>query len=441
MTRTILAALLATTAAAHADAPRFEAVLKGHAILPADTLLDAPEDAPASLRASGRFTGKGNRRDLSEPGDGPAMPLAGQPLQGFSGIKAVGDGSYVVLTDNGFGTKRNSPDAMLFFSVVTPDFDAGTVAVDRTVFLNDPDRVIPFPIVTEATDTRYLTGADLDLEGFQLVGDHIVIGEEFGPFVIVADRETGRIVEFHETVVDGRTVMSPDNPFIQLPDPGADAPEYDAKRSRGFEGFAGSVDGQLLYPMLEGPLWRDGAWETVEDGRTALRILEMKADSREWTGNSWLYPLEADNHAIGDFNMIDETRGLVIERDGGQGDAELACEGEATEGCFDNPARFKRVYMIDMAGVGAGEPVHKVAHIDLLDMADPDGIARQGKRDDGRFAFPFVTIEDVDIVDDSHIIVGNDNNYPFSMGRDMNTQDDNELILLEVPDFLKARAE
>ncbi|MBU2957749.1 esterase-like activity of phytase family protein [Paracoccus sp. 1_MG-2023] len=441
MTRTILAALLATTAAAHADAPRFEAVLKGHAVLPADTLLPAPEDAPAFLQSSGKFTGEGNRRSLAEPGPGPEMPLAGQPLQGFSGIKAMGDGSYVVLTDNGFGSKKNSPDAMLFFSVVTPDFDAGSVTVDRTVFLNDPDRVIPFPIVTEATDTRYLTGADLDLEGFQLVGDHIVIGEEFGPFVIVADRETGRIVEFHETVVDGRTVMSPDNPFLQMADPASEAAEHDAKRSRGFEGFAGSVDGQTLYPLLEGPLWRDGEWETVADGRTALRILEMKAQSREWTGNSWLYPLEGADHAIGDFNMIDETRGLIIERDGGQGDAELACEGDATEGCFENPARFKRIYLIDMAGVEPGQPVHKVGHIDLLDMADPDGIARQGAREDGRFTFPFVTIEDVDIVDDSHIIVGNDNNYPFSMGRSADTQDDNELILLEVGEFLKARAE
>ena len=138
--------------------------------------------------------------------------------------------------------------------------------------------------------------------------------------------------------------------------------------------------------------------------------------------------------------MIDETRGLVIERDGGQGDAELVCKGGATDECFSKPAMFKRVYMIDFAGVDAGQPVQKVAYIDLLDMQDPEGLARQGQREDGRFTFPFVTIEDVDRVDESHIIVGNDNNFPFSVGRALGARDDNELILLEVSEFLQARA-
>ncbi len=53
-------------------------------------------------------------------------------------------------------------------------------------------------------------------------------------------------------------------------------------------------------------------------------------------------------------------------------------------------------------------------------------------------AFPFFTIENVELVDATHIIVGNDNNLPFSSSREPNKADDNELILLEVGDFLKA---
>jgi hypothetical protein len=34
-----------------------------------------------------------------------------------------------------------------------------------------------------------------------------------------------------------------------------------------------------------------------------------------------------------------------------------------------------------------------------------------------RFGFPFFTIENVAMVDADHIIVGNDNNLPFSTGR------------------------
>jgi hypothetical protein len=53
--------------------------------------------------------------------------------------------------------------------------------------------------------------------------------------------------------------------------------------------------------------------------------------------------------------------------------------------------------------------------------------------------FPFFTIENVDIVDGRHIIVGNDNNLPFSSSREPNRADDNEFILLEVEALLKAR--
>jgi hypothetical protein len=38
-----------------------------------------------------------------------------------------------------------------------------------------------------------------------------------------------------------------------------------------------------------------------------------------------------------------------------------------------------------------------------------------------------------------HIVVANDNNLPYSAGRKPNVQDDNEFILLWVPDLLRAR--
>jgi hypothetical protein len=442
-----LTALLAAGAAmAVEDAPRFEAVLAGHAMLPAKTLIPAPADAPTALQTSGKFTGERNVRSQAAPGTASTPPFVGQPVQGFSGIRSLGDGRYLVLSDNGFGSMPNSPDAMLFFHVARPDFETGAVAIERTVFFSDPDRVVPFPIMTEGTDTRYLTGADFDVEGFQLVGGSIVVGDEFGPYVFVADAETGALTEFHETVVDGEILRSPDHFALRLPNPDGAAPTYRAKRSRGYEGFAKSVDGATLFPLLEGPLWdaEAGDYERV-NGVEALRLLEMDAETRGWTGRHWLYPLAQDGNAIGDFNMIDETRGLVIERDWGEGDPERRCLADMgrveTEGCFETPAEFKRVYMIDMAGVAPGEPVRKVGYIDLMDIADPQGVARLGARNDGRFAFPFVTIENVDRVDATTIIVANDNNFPFSKGRDPDAPDNNEFILLEVADFLNARAE
>jgi len=431
---------LAAAALPAAAQDEFTATLKGHAILPAKTLIAAPADAPTSMKVSGKFTGKTPNRLKTEPSKGDTLPFDGQPVQGFSGIKKLEDGTFLVLTDNGFGSMANSPDAILMFHRVAPNFKSGDVEILETVFLSDPDQVVPFLVTNEASDTRYLTGADFDLEGFQPVGDKVFIGDEFGPYIIVVDRKTGKVEEFFETFVDGKKVRSPDHHEVRLPNPDGEMPEITAKRSRGYEGFAASVDGKTLYPMLEGPIWNveAAAYEDV-DGTHALRILEFDVAGREFTGRSWLYPMEANGHAIGDFNMIDETRGLVIERDSGQGDVAEACKDGQTEGCFKNPAEFKRVYMINMEGVEAGQPVRKVGYLDLMNIQDPEGLARLGKREDGTLTFPFVTIEDVDRVDDTHIIVANDNNFPFSKGRSLTEPDNNEFVLLEVGEFLNAK--
>lgn len=52
---------------------------------------------------------------------------------------------------------------------------------------------------------------------------------------------------------------------------------------------------------------------------------------------------------------------------------------------------------------------------------------------------PFNTIENVDVVDATHIVVGDDNNLPFSAGRALDKADDNEFVMLEVVEFLEAK--
>jgi hypothetical protein len=82
--------------------------------------------------------------------------------------------------------------------------------------------------------------------------------------------------------------------------------------------------------------------------------------------------------------------------------------------------------------------VRKIGHIDLMRIADPNRLARK-PLDDDRLTFPFFTIENVDVVDAEHIVVGNDNNLPFSSSRDPGKADDNEFVLLNVRDLLQAR--
>jgi hypothetical protein len=448
----VLSLLLSAPFAAAQTERAFPAVLAGHAILPAATFVPPPPGAPPGFAVSGRFTGPQNRRAEqagSIPGStgpapggrptGIALPFQGQPVQGFSGIKPAGDGSYWVVTDNGFGNRRNSPDALLMFHRVRPDFAAGTVALERTIFLSDPNRIIPFHIVTDPSPTRFLTGADFDLESIQPVADGFFFGDEFGPYLIRTDAE-GRVTGFWETQLDGRVLQSPDHFALQVP-PAPNAPvPFQVPRSGGYEGMALSPDGARLYALLERPLLVPA---TGQPEGAFLRILEFDIPAGRWTGRTLRFALADGATAIGDFNMIDDRRALIIERDNGEGHPSLACaQGQNPPGCFPNPARLKRVVLVDLGDVSADGFVRRIGHIDLMAIADPDRRARtQGDRGEGAtgFSFPFFTIEDVAMVDAQHIIVANDNNLPFSAGRHLTRADDNEFILLRVPELLSAR--
>ncbi|MFN7101608.1 MAG: esterase-like activity of phytase family protein [Pseudorhizobium sp.] len=442
-----IAALLAGQA--FAEEKTFPATLVSHAILPANTIIAAPDDAPEHLKTSGKFSTADRKRADglgTVPGKdgvrptGLSLPFDGQPVQGFSGIKTMPDGSFWSLSDNGFGSKTNSSDAALMLHNIRFDWDAGTVERLNTVFLSDPDKKAPFPIVLEGSDSRYLTGADFDLESIQPAEDGSWVGEEFGPYLLKFSTD-GKLTDVIATKVGEIDVKSPDNATLVVPaNPTAKLPSFNLKRSGGYEGLAISEDGSKLYGLLEGPLFQeDGTVETA-DGMTALRIAELDTASKAWTGRSWLYPLSEGGEAIGDFNMVDATTALVIERDNGAGTPDLACADPKTPEptCFAAPAKHKRIYKIEMTDANAGQAVRKIGYIDLMQIKDPNGVARQGGSEGG-YTMPFVTIENVDVVDATHIVVGNDNNLPFSAGRALDKADDNEFVLLEVGEFLAAK--
>ena len=101
MRHLLLAATMLAALPATAD-QRFEAVLAGHALLPAFTMTLPPVDAPRDALVSGKFAGPGNLR-IDAPGavmgdtgplhgsrpTGIAFPFIGQPVQGFSGMLSM----------------------------------------------------------------------------------------------------------------------------------------------------------------------------------------------------------------------------------------------------------------------------------------------------------------------------------------------------------------
>jgi hypothetical protein len=396
-----LAALLSLVLAACGETQ--EPTLVGLAMLPADHFVTGP--------ASGQ---------LIDPANGRTPPFDGQPVQGFSALIENGDGSFLALPDNGYGRKENSADFLLRVYELRPDFKiadggAGTIGAESVFLLRDPDRVISFPIVAdlefypgspipvdpEIRNGRLLTGADFDVESFRRVADGtFYFGDEFGPFLLHTD-STGRLLE---PPIELPGVRSPQHPLL-----GAEQPN--ARASGGFEGMALSADGTTLYPMLERPL-------VGQEEQLNIYAFDLAAGTFTHSDPyepRFKYQMDAAGVGVPEITAVDESRFLIIERDGGQGPT----------------ARHKKVFLVDLGEVNAEGFLIKTEVIDLLDVADPHDVSASGT---GRFTFPYETTEALVILEDGVVGIINDNNYPFGLGRHTATgqPDDNEFILVRI---------
>ncbi|GAA2659186.1 esterase-like activity of phytase family protein [Paractinoplanes durhamensis] len=372
----------AGTAAAGGHGRVTTPTLTGWASLPAGTFVLGSEPSGAKI------TGNTN---------GYSVPFADQPIQGFSGIVKNRDGSFDVLSDNGYGNQANSADFLLRIQRLTPAFATNTVDVVGGITLSDPDGRVGWPLTRP---DRVLTGADFDVESIVRAADGTYwIGDEFGPYLLHFDRA-------------GKLLAAP------IPLDGVIAPETAARTgvpattnsSKGFEGLAATPDGRHLYGLLEGTVNGDVAGQ--------LRLNEFDLRTQQYTGKRAIYQLESPANAIGDAIAVDDNRFLVIERDGGQGATAL----------------FKRIYLADKRDRNRDGVLDKTLLVDLMNIANPRRLGGFGET----FTFPFQTIEDVVILGDSRIAVLNDNNFPFSTGRSATAADNNEWITIELPQPLLA---
>ncbi|GBF79407.1 esterase-like activity of phytase family protein [Aphanothece sacrum] len=400
--------------------------LVGRAVLSANTFAPGP--------TSGQFI---------TPSNGFIPPFVNQePVQGFSSIlPGLKPNTYRVLEDNGFGSKANSADSVLRFYGVELDFNTGQVFAanwqtgDRLASftnesflqLNDRDNKAGFLIVADLVNypnsaipvdaniknNRWLTGADFDIESFRQASDGTFwVGDELGPFLLHFGSE-GQLLKAPISVPN---VLGFDaNPFVQSPD-NPNLTTANLGRSRGFEGLAINPSGTKLYPLLEGPL-------TSDSQRDRLLIYEFDLTTEQFTGKSFNYRLEDTSHAIGELTAISDNEFIVIERDGRQGDP--------NNPAFTNPAQFKRLYKIDINQVDGNGFVKKDLLVDLLNIDDPNNLGGNGTTN-GIFTFPFVTIESVLPINKNTLLLVNDNNFPFSVGRTPGQADNNEFILVSV---------
>ncbi len=371
--------------------------LKGFASLPAGTF----EGEPWS---SGNFVGGSSQFP---------SPFPSQPVQGLSGVLAKGNGDYLFLSDNGYGAKANSADYALGIYDLTPDFKTahggtGTVAINGVVRLSDPNQLFGHPVVADMANypgssipvaeairtNRYLTGWDMDVESIRKdAAGNIWIGDEFGPFLAKFSPQ-------------GELLAAPVAPAGRVgPDSPTGAPAT-IPGSGGFEGNSSTLDGSKFFAMLEKPTLADQA-----AGNRVLEVHEFDPQSGAYSGTILHYGLSESASAIGDFAPVTDQTHLVIERDGGHGES----------------AVFKQIYLTDITQTDTEGHLLKEMLVDLMNIPDPHDLNGDGET---TFTFPFVTIEDVVVVDDYTILVANDNNFPAANGRTAGLADNNELILI-----------
>ena len=113
---------------------------------------------------------------------------------------------------------------------------------------------------------------------------------------------------------------------------------------------------------------------------------------------------------------VDVHRFVVLERNG----------GTATTPAL---APFKKVYLIDIEDVAEGGVARKMELVDLMKLADPFDLNGEGSQ---VFTFPYVTIEDVLILDSRTLLVVNDNNFPGGGGREL-ASDNTEFLRIRLP--------
>ena len=174
--------------------------------------------------------------------------------------------------------------------------------------------------------------------------------------------------------------------------------------SGGFEGMASSPDGKTLYPLLE---------KTVNgDPAGSLRVYRFDVASSQFTGLVGLYLMDKPGHAIGDFTPINDNEFIIIERDSSQASA----------------SGFKKLFKIDISKKDGQGFFAKQELANLMAIQDESDLNGDGSK---VYTMPFVTIENVLVLDSQRVLVANDNNYPFSLGRPP-ALDNNEMVVLQL---------
>lgn len=412
------------------------------AAAPASHQLTAWAALPQAARRSGPTSGQ-----FISSANGVVPPFVdAQPIPGWSGLLANGDGTFTALPDNGYGAKGNSADYVLGYYTVAADFktcsdgtsEPGQVQNLAFVAFHDRNGLLRNGTGVELTITadrshyfsgagdgtgsgievdpairegRLLTGYDFDIESIARAKDGSYwVGEEFGPYIL----HFGRDGVLLEEPMPHPFLKSPNHPDVLS---GSTASTLGA--SRGFESLAFDHRRRYLYAVPEAAPTLDELRAVPGDERV-VEIFEFDSRRGEYTGRSFNYrkdgTVSGNSIVIGDMTNIAPNVFVVIERDSLFGDA----------------AVVKRLYLIDLEATDGDGILEKRLLIDLLDIDDPRDLGGELRGlPPFKFDMPFDSIESVLSLGPRTLGVAIDTNFPTEDGRTPGVPDSTEFILIE----------
>jgi len=174
-----------------------------------------------------------------------------------------------------------------------------------------------------------------------------------------------------------------------------------------------SHDKKFLFVAVEKGLLAD-------EQKDRRLIMEFDLEKEVFTDHTRYYQTDGPDISLAALETWKPGELLVTERDGGQG----------------KTAKIKRVFSMQLETTTPEGFLKKELVCDLLEIQDEDGFTQKEPGAVGlgaHFTFPFVTPEVLVALDESTILVANDNNFPLSCGRrPESTPDNTEFILLEL---------
>lgn len=315
--------------------------------------------------------------------NGISFPRGYQPVGSFSALfPSQGSDSWLALSTGSFGNQQNSKDYLLTIQVLGLNWGNGNGDIYDPVILSDPKKKVSGTnIVNASTSTRYLTGADFNPQAFvQLSDSSFWVAEAYGPSLLHF-RDNGQLLD------------------APIPLSGA-----------------GALQGMGLIPGTKQLI-------IALHGQGSNVVFRVFDAAKKTLGDPVsTYQLSDASHNVSDVAMVNGTQAVVIEQDSQQGAA----------------AKFKMIFLVDLSV----DPAKKSPLADLLNIADPNGIATSslfaeqpanGFGLSSPFKFPYMDVSAVYPVNDKTLLVVNNNHLPNGTARSANRADDSDFITIQVP--------